>query len=194
MGIATAIAIYFLIWWVVLEDRKLTSQAAHLLQAGIGHGLHGCLSRKQNYFNYDTPLTTAETASVFGEFLVFDHLLSSESDPRVQLALHGERLVFDRRGFGLLLRGFFLGLGFSFGKGLLLGFDRGEDAVEAVELFGLLGVQSLAQVFDAVGNGPAMSRDNRAASAATYREIKTGLAEEFLAQFKIARTLLQPAL
>jgi oligoendopeptidase F len=27
----------------------------------LGHGLHGCLSRKQNYFNYDTPLTTAET-------------------------------------------------------------------------------------------------------------------------------------
>jgi oligoendopeptidase F len=25
----------------------------------LGHGLHGCLSRKQSYFNYDTPLTTA---------------------------------------------------------------------------------------------------------------------------------------
>ena len=53
----------------------------------LGHGLHGSLSRKQTYLNYDTPLTTAETASVFGEFLVFDHLLATETDPKVQLAL-----------------------------------------------------------------------------------------------------------
>jgi oligoendopeptidase F len=53
----------------------------------LGHGLHGCLSRKQNYFNYDTPLTTAETASVFGEMLVFDYLLDRQNDPQVQIAL-----------------------------------------------------------------------------------------------------------
>ncbi len=53
----------------------------------LGHGLHGCLSRKQHYFNYDTPLTTAETASVFGEMLVFDHLLARQTDPQVQIAL-----------------------------------------------------------------------------------------------------------
>ena len=53
----------------------------------LGHGLHGCLSRKQNYFNYDTPLTTAETASVFGEMLVFDYLLARQTDPQVQIAL-----------------------------------------------------------------------------------------------------------
>ena len=53
----------------------------------LGHGLHGYLSRKQTYFQYDTPLTTAETASVFAEFLVFDHLVGAEKDPAVQLAL-----------------------------------------------------------------------------------------------------------
>ncbi len=53
----------------------------------LGHGLHGWLARKQTLLNYDTPLTTAETASVFGEFLVFDHLLRVEQDPRVQLTL-----------------------------------------------------------------------------------------------------------
>jgi oligoendopeptidase F len=53
----------------------------------LGHGLHGCLSRKQNYFNYDTPLTTAETASVFAEMLVFDHLLARQTDPQAQVAL-----------------------------------------------------------------------------------------------------------
>uniref|UniRef100_A0A7C4GCX4 Peptidase M3 n=1 Tax=Fervidobacterium thailandense TaxID=1008305 RepID=A0A7C4GCX4_9BACT len=40
----------------------------------LGHGLHGELSRSQTYFNHDTPLTLAELASVFGEFLVFDKL------------------------------------------------------------------------------------------------------------------------
>ena len=53
----------------------------------LGHGLHGCLSRKQNYFNYDTPLTTAETASVFAEMLVFDHMLAQQTDPQVRIAL-----------------------------------------------------------------------------------------------------------
>ena len=53
----------------------------------LGHGLHGYLSRKQTLFNYDTPLTTAETASVFGEMLVFDHLLAQQTDRQVQLAL-----------------------------------------------------------------------------------------------------------
>ena len=58
----------------------------------LGHGLHGCLSRKQNYFNYDTPLTTAETASVFAEMLVFDHLLGQQTDPQVQIALLAGKL------------------------------------------------------------------------------------------------------
>jgi oligoendopeptidase F len=53
----------------------------------LGHGLHGCLSRKQSFLNYDTPLTTAETASVFGEMVVFDYLVERQTDPQVQLAL-----------------------------------------------------------------------------------------------------------
>lgn len=53
----------------------------------LGHGLHGWLARGQTVFNYDTPLTLAETASVFGEFLAFDRLLAAEGDPRVKLAL-----------------------------------------------------------------------------------------------------------
>ncbi|MCH8056021.1 MAG: oligoendopeptidase F, partial [Deltaproteobacteria bacterium] len=53
----------------------------------LGHGLHGTLSRKQSFLNYDTPLTTAETASVFGEMLVFDYLVERQTDPRVKVAL-----------------------------------------------------------------------------------------------------------
>jgi oligoendopeptidase F len=58
----------------------------------LGHGLHGCLSRKQSYFNYDTPLTTAETASVFAEMLVFDYLVERQIDPDVQIALLAGKL------------------------------------------------------------------------------------------------------
>jgi oligoendopeptidase F len=58
----------------------------------LGHGLHGCLSRKQSYFNYDTPLTTAETASVFGEMLVFDYLVQRQTDAEVQIALLAGKL------------------------------------------------------------------------------------------------------
>src|SRR5689334_4203203 len=58
----------------------------------LGHGLHGCLSRKQNYFNYDTPLTTAETASVFAEMLVFDDLLARQTDSQAQIALVAGKL------------------------------------------------------------------------------------------------------
>ena len=43
----------------------------------LGHGIHQYLAgNKQTYFNSSTPLTLAETASVFGEMLTFKSLLS----------------------------------------------------------------------------------------------------------------------
>ncbi len=53
----------------------------------LGHGLHGTLSAKQTMLNYHTPLTMAEVASVFGEFLVFDRLLPTLSAKEKQLFL-----------------------------------------------------------------------------------------------------------
>jgi len=53
----------------------------------LGHGLHGVLAGKQTPLNYDSPLITCETASVFGEFLVFDRMLATNGDPQVQMAL-----------------------------------------------------------------------------------------------------------
>ncbi len=53
----------------------------------LGHGVHQYLARDRGLFEQDTPLTTAETASVFGEMLVFRSLVSQESDPRNRLAL-----------------------------------------------------------------------------------------------------------
>jgi oligoendopeptidase F len=53
----------------------------------LGHGVHQTLAAAQGLFEQDTPLTTAETASVFGEMLVFRRLMKLESDPKVRLAL-----------------------------------------------------------------------------------------------------------
>ena len=53
----------------------------------LGHGIHQYLSRQQGYFHSDTPLTTAETASVFAEILVFHKLIKSERNPKTKLAL-----------------------------------------------------------------------------------------------------------
>ncbi|NNL86191.1 MAG: M3 family oligoendopeptidase [Myxococcales bacterium] len=53
----------------------------------LGHGVHQYLAREQGLFGQNTPLTTAETASVFGEMLVFRRLMQRESDPASRLAL-----------------------------------------------------------------------------------------------------------
>ncbi len=53
----------------------------------LGHGLHQYLSRPVGYLQCDTPLTTAETASVFGEMLTFHRLLEIYPEPRTRLGL-----------------------------------------------------------------------------------------------------------
>lgn len=46
----------------------------------LGHGVHQVLAAKQGEFLSDTPLTLAETASVFGEMLTFRKLLAGAKD------------------------------------------------------------------------------------------------------------------
>jgi oligoendopeptidase F len=53
----------------------------------LGHGVHQYLSRERGYFQSNTALTMAETASVFGEMLVFERLRRQEQDPQARLAL-----------------------------------------------------------------------------------------------------------
>ncbi len=53
----------------------------------LGHGVHQYLSRQQGPLQAGTPLTTAETASVFGEMLVFQKLLKEIDNPKERLAL-----------------------------------------------------------------------------------------------------------
>jgi len=47
----------------------------------LGHGVHQVLAARQGHLMADTPLTLAETASVFGEMLTFRAMLDAEKDP-----------------------------------------------------------------------------------------------------------------
>jgi oligoendopeptidase F len=47
----------------------------------LGHGVHQVLAGGQGHLLADTPLTLAETASVFGEMLTFRKLLDDAKDP-----------------------------------------------------------------------------------------------------------------
>jgi oligoendopeptidase F len=58
----------------------------------LGHGVHFALAARQGIFHQGTPLTLAETASVFGETVVFGRLLAEDTTPRSRLALLAEHL------------------------------------------------------------------------------------------------------
>ena len=53
----------------------------------LGHGVHQVLAAKQGGLISSTPLTLAETASVFGEMLTFQGLLADEKRPLERRAL-----------------------------------------------------------------------------------------------------------
>jgi oligoendopeptidase F len=77
---------YLLLNWTARRRDVLT------LAHEMGHGLHAYLAREQGIFHQTTPLTLAETASVFGETVTFGRLLDSTSDPAARLALLAESL------------------------------------------------------------------------------------------------------
>jgi oligoendopeptidase F len=58
----------------------------------LGHGLHAALAQPQGIYHQSTPLTLAETASVFGETLVFGRLLDSAKNDEERLSLLAERI------------------------------------------------------------------------------------------------------
>ncbi|MEO1718809.1 MAG: M3 family oligoendopeptidase, partial [Pseudomonadota bacterium] len=53
----------------------------------LGHGVHQVLAAEQGPLLARTPLTLAETASVFGEMLTFRRLLAQTTDPKERKAL-----------------------------------------------------------------------------------------------------------
>ncbi len=58
----------------------------------LGHAVHQYLSRDVGYLQAHTPLTTAETASVFGEMIVFRQLLAAQTSRRAKLALLASKI------------------------------------------------------------------------------------------------------
>jgi oligoendopeptidase F len=59
----------------------------------LGHGVHAFLAGKeQSLFQVSTPLTVAETASIFGETIVLERLLEEAPDAAARLSLLAESL------------------------------------------------------------------------------------------------------
>jgi oligoendopeptidase F len=72
---------YVLLNWTARRRDVLT------LAHELGHGLHAYLARGQGVYHQTTPLTLAETASVFGETVTFGRLLGQVTDPNERLTL-----------------------------------------------------------------------------------------------------------
>ena len=75
---------YVMLNWT--NRRRDVTTLAHEL----GHGIHQYLARDRGVFHQSTPLTVAETASVFAEELVFGRLLDATTDPGARLGLLAE--------------------------------------------------------------------------------------------------------
>ena len=64
-----------------------TKQDVATLAHESGHGCHDILAYEQGYLQYHPPLTLAETASIFGEMIVFRDLLAQSSSKEEELTL-----------------------------------------------------------------------------------------------------------
>ncbi|MDJ0897119.1 MAG: M3 family oligoendopeptidase, partial [Alphaproteobacteria bacterium] len=58
----------------------------------LGHGVHQVLAADQGHLLCRTPLTLAETASVFGEMLTFQAMLAAETDPARRKAMLAQKV------------------------------------------------------------------------------------------------------
>ena len=58
----------------------------------LGHGVHASLARPKGIFEFSTPLTVAETASIFGETIVLGRLLGEAPDAAARLSLLADSL------------------------------------------------------------------------------------------------------
>ena len=63
-----------------------------ILAHELGHGVHQVLAGAQGALMASTPLTLAETASVFGEMLTFQSLLSAAADARERKAMLAQKV------------------------------------------------------------------------------------------------------
>jgi oligoendopeptidase F len=77
---------YVMLNWTARRRDVLT------LAHELGHGVHAALGGRQGIYHMATPLTLAETASVFGETIVFGRLLERAETPESRLALLAESI------------------------------------------------------------------------------------------------------
>jgi oligoendopeptidase F len=71
----------------VMLNYTATRQDVLTLAHELGHGVHAVLGARQGIFHMSTPLTMAETASTFGEEIVFERLLERAESPESRLSL-----------------------------------------------------------------------------------------------------------
>ena len=76
--------------WILLNYTDRLEDVATLAHE-LGHGIHFMLSRKQSLFDFQAVTPMAEMASTFGELLVLERLLKTETDPEVQRQLRAKR-------------------------------------------------------------------------------------------------------
>lgn len=76
--------------FVLLNWANTASDVATLAHE-LGHAFHGSLSKRQKSSVYHTPLTLAETASIFNETLMFETMLEATEDKELR-----KKLIFSR--------------------------------------------------------------------------------------------------
>jgi oligoendopeptidase F len=76
----------------VLVNYTGTIQDVSTVAHELGHGIHQYLAKERGYFNSDTPLVLAETASVFAELLIFHKQLDTLSDTAERQAFACQKL------------------------------------------------------------------------------------------------------
>lgn len=80
----------------ILMNYQGKSRDVMTLAHELGHGIHQVLAGRQGHLMADTPLTLAETASVFGEMLTFQSMLKNKTSPeqrRLMLASKVEDML-----------------------------------------------------------------------------------------------------
>ncbi|MBI3396625.1 MAG: M3 family oligoendopeptidase, partial [Spirochaetia bacterium] len=77
--------------WVFVNFMGLGKDVMTLAHE-LGHGVHMYLSRPKGVLEANTPLTTAEMASVFGEMLVFNDMMKRETDPKVRQSMLASKI------------------------------------------------------------------------------------------------------
>jgi oligoendopeptidase F len=77
----------------VLVNYEGTARDVMTLAHELGHGIHAYLAAEAHgLFGLNTPLTTAEMASTFGEMLVFTDLTNKEPDAEARLSMLSHKI------------------------------------------------------------------------------------------------------